>query len=312
MATPDNTFLTYGAIGNREDLTNFIYMVSPTKAPFMENIPRSKASGITHEWQIDSLATAANNAVIEGDDATTDATTATTRLSNTCQISDKVPRVSGSQQAVVTAGRRNELGYQVVKRAKELKRDIETGLLRNGAEVSGDTTTARQSGGIGSWVNSNTSSGTGGSDGSLGNTARTDGTQRSLTEVLLKAVVRSCFDSGGDPDCIMVGSFNKQQFSTLTGNATREVDAAAHTLYASISVYKSDFGEMEVFANRFQRARDMLILQKDMWACAWLRPIRMTKLAKTGDSERRQILAEYCLESRNEAASGGVFDLSTS
>ena len=149
------------------------------------------------------------------------ATVPTVRLSNTCNISDKLPRVSGTQMAVNTAGRKDELAYQIVKVAKELRRDMESILLANNAEVTGNATTARETGGIGSWITTNSSVGTGGSDGSLGNTARTDGTQRAVTEAQLKSVLASCWDAGGDPDCVMVGSFNKQAMSGFTGNATR-------------------------------------------------------------------------------------------
>ena len=313
MAAPTSTFLSYSAIGNREDLSDVIYNIAPTDTPFLTGIPRTDATAVLHEWQTDSLAAASSsNAVLEGDDATTDATTATTRLSNTCQISDKVPRVSGTQQAVVSAGRKDELAYQVVKRTKELRRDMESSLLANNAEVTGDTTNARELGGIEAWLATNTSHGVGGSAGSLGNTARTDGTNRSLTEALIKTELQSVWDAGGDPDCIMVGSFNKQTISGFTGNATREISAQDRELVATIDLYHSDFGVLEIIPNRFQVSESCLILEKDLWATSYLRPVQLVNLAKTGDSERRQIITEFTLESRNEAGSGAVFDCSTS
>jgi len=313
MALETDAFTSYSGIGNRDDLSDVIYMVSPTDTPFLTGVPRGTATAVLHEWQTDALAAAATNAVLEGDAATVDAATATTRLSNTCQISDKVPRVTGTQEAVVKAGRRSEMAHQILKRAKELRRDMETDLVgTNNAEVTGDTTTAREFGNIAAWITTNTSNGSTGSDGSGGNTARTDGTQRAFTETLLKTVLRNTWDSGGDPDCVMVGGFNKQQMSTFTGNATREVGAEDRKLYASIDIYQSDFGDLEIIPNRFMRARDALVLQKDMWGIAYLRPVTIEPLAKNGDTETRQIIVEYTLESRNEAASGAVWDLSTS
>ena len=316
MALPSNTqtvFNTGTTGGNREDLSDVIYNIAPTDTPFITGIPRTDAKAVLHEWQTDSLAAASSaNVVIEGDDATTDSHTSTTRLSNSCTISDKVPRVSGTQQAVVSAGRKDDLAYQVVKRTKELRRDMESHMLRNGAEVSGNTTLARQCGGIESWLNTNTSFGAGGSAGSLGNTARTNGTNRSLTETLLKAELKSCWDAGGDPDCLMVGSFVKQVVSGFTGNATRFIDSQDRELVPTIDIYDHDFGNIQVIPNRFQVAESALLLQKDMWATAYLRPVHLVNLAKTGDSERRQIIGEYTLEARNEAASGAVFDCSTS
>lgn len=286
--------------------------VTQLDTPFLTSVPRTKATATLHEWQTDVLAAAsATNAVLEGDDATTDAVTATTRLSNTCQISDKVPRITGTQQAVVSAGRKDELAYQIVKSAKELRRDMESSLLANNAEVTGDTTNARELGGIEAWINTNTVVGATGTAGSLGNTARVDGTNVALTEALLKQVLKSCWDNGGDPDCVMTGSFNKTVVSGFTGNATRFKSAEDNKLMAAIDIYQSDFGELEIIPNRFQVAESNLVLQKDMWAVGYLRPVQITNLAKTGDSERRQIIVEYTLESRNEKASGAVFDTLT-
>jgi hypothetical protein len=311
MAIADSdTFLTYDAVGNREDLSDVIYNVDPTDCPFLTGIPRASAEATLHEWQTDTLAAAsATNAILEGDDASTDAATATTRLSNTCQISDKTPRVSGTQNAVKKAGRKNELAYQIVKRSKELRRDMESSLLANNAEVTGDENTARELGGIEAWINTNASVGAGGGTaGSLGNTARVTGTDREFTETLLKGVILDCWTNGGDPDTIMLPAFQRQQLSGFAGNATRMIGAQDRELVATIDIYKSDFGDMEVIPNRFMVADSVLVLQMDMWACAYLRPVRMTDLAKTGDSERRQLIVEYCLESRNEKASGAVFD----
>lgn len=313
MASPASTFHTYDQIGRREDLSDIIYNVAPTDTPFITSLPVVKATGVLHEWQTDTLTAAAANAVLEGDDATTDAVTATTRLSNTCTISDKVARVTGTAEVVEKAGRRSELAYQVVKKTKELRRDMEFDLIGvNNAEVTGESTIAREYGNMGAWIDTNTSIGAGGSDGSVGNTARTDGTQRAFTEDFFKTVIRLTFASGGDPDYAMVGPFNKQVISGFTGNATRTKDADDKRLVATIDLYQSDYGDIEVIPNRFSRDRDCWLIQKNMLGIAYLRPVGMTNLAKTGDSERRQVLVEYTLECRNEAAHGLVADLTVS
>ncbi len=309
---PANTHTTIQAIGRREDLSDIIYLVDPYDTPFLTGVPRVDATGVLHEWQTQALGAASgSNAVGEGADATTDATTVTVRLSNTAQISDKVPRISGTQQSVVSAGRRDELAYQVTLKTLELRRDMETSLLQNTIEDTGGTTTARVLGGIESWINTNVDLGAGGSAGSLGNTARTNGTNRTSTEAGLKAVLKSCWDNGGDPETVMLGSFQKQQFSGFGGNSTRVVDAQAEKLVAGIDIYVSDFGQVSLVPNRFQVSESGLVLQMDMWAVAYLRPVHIRDLAKTGDSDRRQILAEYTLESRNQQASGLYGDLAT-
>lgn len=313
MAQPTNTFDTYDAVGIREDLQDVIYSISPTDTPFMSSAGREAVRNTLHEWQTDSLAAAAtNNAVIEGDEATLDAVSATTRLSNTTQIMDKTVVITGTQEAVDKAGRASELAYQIAKKSKELKRDMEATLLANQAEAAGDASTARTFGSINSWIASNDVFASDGASGGLGNTARTDGTQEALTEANLKTVIKNVWNAGGNPSVIMVGPFNKQKISGFTGGSTRFDASEDKTLYTSIDVYSSDFGDLEVVPNRFSRDRDAHVLDMDYWSIGFLRDFTMHELSKTGDSEKRQMLVEFTLISRNEAASGGVYDLTTS
>ena len=313
MAQPTNTYDTYDSIGEREDLSDVIYNISPTDTPFLSSASKSKSTAVLHEWQTDSLAAAVStNAVIEGDEATHDAMTATTRLSNSCQIMDKVVVITGTQEAVDKAGRASEIAYQIAKAAKELKRDMEKNLCDNVVEVTGSATAARKFGTLRTWVATNDVMGTSGTSGGLGNTAATDGTQRAFTETLLKSVIKSVWNAGGNPQLVMVGPFNKQKLSGFTGNSTRFDAGADATLYTSVDVYASDFGQLQVVPNRFSRDRDAWVLDMDYWGIAFLRDFSMHELAKTGDTEKRQLLVEATLESRNEAASGVVADLTTS
>jgi hypothetical protein len=313
MAQPTNTFDTYDSVGEREDLSDVIYSISPTDTPFISSAAKTKATAVLHEWQTDSLASAStSNAVIEGDEATLDAVTATSRLSNSSQIMDKTVVITGTQEAVDKAGRASELAYQIAKKAKELKRDMEATVTGNQAEVTGNASTARKFGSLGAWIETNDDLGASGSSGGSGNTARTDGTQRAFTEASLKTVIKSVWNEGGDPSMIMVGPFNKQKLSGFTGNSTRFDAGADATLYTSVDVYASDFGQLQVVPNRFSRDRDAYILDMNYFAIAFLRDFSMHELSKTGDSEKRQLLVEATLESRNEKASGLVADLTTS
>ena len=313
MAQPTNTFDTYDSVGEREDLSDVIYSISPTDTPFISSAAKTKATAVLHEWQTDALAAAAtNNAVIEGDEATLDAVSATSRLSNSSQIMDKTVVITGTQEAVDKAGRASELAYQIAKKAKELKRDMEATVTGNQAEVTGNASTARKFGSLGAWIETNDDLGASGSSGGSGNTARTDGTQRAFTEASLKTVIKSVWNEGGDPSMIMVGPFNKQKLSGFTGNSTRFDAGADATLYTSVDVYASDFGQLQVVPNRFSRDRDAYILDMNYFAIAFLRDFSMHELSKTGDSEKRQLLVEATLESRNEKASGLVADLTTS
>ena len=314
MALPTSTLATYQAIGNREDLSDVIYRIDPSDTPFMSGIEREKATAVNHEWQTQALASVATNHVLEGDDATTDAVTVTVRTGNICQISDKVARVTGTQMAVDHAGRDNELSYQETLKGLELKRDMEYILVgTNQGKITGDTTTARQLGTILSWLKTNEST-SGTAPATAGTNSRTTGTQRAFTEAQLKTVLSAVWTSGGKPDVITAGAFNKQAFSTFVGRATPMEDTKSKKIVATVDAYESDFGQLKVVANRFQSTRDVYILQMDMWALAFLNGRKMVSipLARTGDSERRQILSEYTLVSRNEKASGIVADLTTS
>jgi hypothetical protein len=316
---PSGSFATYQAIGNREDLTDMIYRIDPTDTPFVSSIAREGATAVKHEWQTQALAAAAANAQLEGDDPGTNSTTPTVRLSNVTQISYKVARVTGTQQAVRHAGRSNEMAYQAMLKGLELKRDIEFGALANVTQVAGDTTTARQTSAVLSWIKSNSDKS--GSDPSTsGSNSRTDGTQRAFTEAQLKGVLSSCWTNGGKPNLIMTGAFNKQVFSTFTGRATTVQEADSKKIVASVEAYESDFGRLKVVPNRFMRqdgnsrvGREALVLQTDLWALGFLNGRNMIQipLAKTGDSERRQVLAEWAVVSRNEKGSGIVADLTT-
>lgn len=315
MAVPTNTFTTFSQVGLREDLADVIYNIAPFECPFQSMVAQVEATGVNHEWQTDSLATAANNKALQGDNAPANSIAATTRLGNRTQISTKDARVSGTGRAVDAAGRADELDYQMLKRARELRRDQEVALLSNKAKVTGNATLASELAGVPSWLKTNTSAGTSGVDPTAadGTSTRTDGTQRAFTEALLKGVLVKIFDAGGIPDCLMVGAFNRQVASGFTGGSTSMQKAEDKTLHATVDVYASDFGSLKIVPNRFQRGRDALVLQSDMWAVAFLpgRNMASWDIAKTGDSDARQILSEYTLESRQEAASGIVADLTT-
>jgi hypothetical protein len=308
------TFTAHTAIGQREDLTDIIYDISPTETPFMSSIGKTKATAVYHEWQTDSLAAATTaNAAIEGADATSATLSPTVRLGNYTQIIQKTVQVSGTLDTVNKAGRKSEKAYQLAKASAELKRDLETILLANQGRSAGTSTIARNLGSILSWIKTNSDVGSGGSDpATIGVSTRTDGTQRTFTEALLKTVVSEVFVSGGSPKILMVGALGKQKVSSFAGIAAQRYMAPGNTpttIIGAADVYMSDFGTMSVVPNRFMRARDALVLDPEYAALAYLRPFQTNDLAKTGDSENTQLLAEVTLEVKNEAAHGIIADL---
>lgn len=306
MTAPTNTYLTTAAIGNREDLSDVIYRISPTATPFMSLCAKAKATNTLHEWQTQDLAAPGANAQVEGDDAVAAVATPTVRLNNRTQISTKTVVVSGSQQAMNPAGRKNELGYQMSLKSLELKRDMEFALTQNNVTA----TAPRQTRGLVGWVGDNVDGGAGYvAPNYVTNVAQTDGTQAAFTEARMKNVLQKIFTAGGSPDTVLLPPLAKQTFSTFTGNATRYDKSEDAKLYASVDVYVSDFGELKAIPSRFQRVRDVFILEAEKWALAFLRPFITVELAKTGDADKRQIIVEYALEARAPKASGAVVDI---
>lgn len=278
---------------------------------------------VLHEWQTDTLSTAStSNAAIEGDNPTNTSATPTVRLGNYAQISTYAFQVSGTQQAVRHAGRKDELAYQLVKFGKTLKRDMEAVLTGNHGSNAGGAGSARQTAGVEAWISSNwTSLGSGGSPTSSGfqsglvQAPADNSAQGSVSEAGVKAMIRAAWTAGGKPDLIMTGPFNKTKVSGFSGILTNNIFQKAGgqaMIVAGADEYVSDFGNHRIVPNRFQRDRTVLGLDMEYWAVAYLRPFTQFPLAKTGDSEQRQILAEYCSVSRNQAASFKVADLLTS
>jgi hypothetical protein len=312
-------FRTYAAIGMREDLSDVIYNISPTDTPFMSTVGKTKATAVYHEWQTDSLAAAAANAAVEGADASTATLTATTRVGNRTQISQKTIGVTGTLEAVDKAGRKSEKAYQLAKASSEIKRDMEFTFLSNTVQSNGTAgSTARVLGGLQTWLATNGDFGTGGSAGASGTTARTNGTNRTFTETELKTVIKEVFESGGSPKILMVTPAHKQTVSAFAGIAAQRYMApsdAPTTIIGAADIYLSDFGSVSVVPNRFMVSGNSanevaFVLDPEYAAVAYLRPFFTNELAKNGDSDRTQLIVEYTLEVKNEAAHGIIADLS--
>jgi hypothetical protein len=312
------TYQTYTAIGMREDLSDVIYNISPTDTPFMSSIGKTKATATYHEWQTDSLAAAALGGAVEGADASTITASPTTRIGNRTQIFTKSVAVAGTLEAVDKAGRKSEKAYQLAKVSAELKRNIELTLLSNQVSAAGDSSTARTLGGLQAWLNTNYDGGTDGVAGASGTTARTNGTNRTFTEAILKTVIAEVYTAGGTPKVLMVNPTHKQTVSAFAGIAAQRYMAPSNeptTIIGAADVYMSDFGTISVVPNRFMNSTNAgnetaFIVDPDMAAVAYLRPFQTIELAKTGDSEKTQLLAELTLEVKNQAAHGIVADLS--
>lgn len=310
MAQIANTFATFAAVGNREELADAIYNISPEETPFVSSIGKGKASSVFPEWQTDALATAANNKVEQGNSSAITATVATKRVGNRTQISEKTFGVTGTQEVVDKAGRASEVAYQKAKKMVELKRDIEYAALNNTTAIAAAAGVAPQARGLAGWTETNNSLGaTGVAPSVSGNTAPTDGTLRSFTEAMLKDVAQKCWEQGGDPTMLFVPGALRATVSAFTGAATKFDKTEDKTLYATVEVYVGDFGRYSIVNSRHQRARDVFLVDPKQFELLTLRAMKATPLAKTGDADNYMVNTEWTLKSKQEAASGAIRDL---
>lgn len=324
MATAGtNSFKTYEAVGNREDLSDVISNISPTDTPFTSRAGKATATATYHEWQTDELAAPAANAHLESEEAEITASTPTTRLGNSTQIFQKTCSVSATQQVVRKAGRASEMAYQMVKRAKELNKDIELAMLSNQGRVAGNATTARKLRGLPSWITTNVAKGASGAVGT-DTTGYTEGTARALTEDILLDTIQTGYENGANFDTIMCAPAVKVLISQTFGGTgdkvtqyRKQTDKMAGTV---VTVYQSDFGNFDLVPNRIMHnASPGLDLQKFLFlldfslvSVATLRPVKSVELAKTGDNDRRMLVTEKTLVVKNEKGLGMVADIDIS
>jgi hypothetical protein len=317
MTQPANVFSVYDASattgvgrGNREDLVDMVADISPTETPAFSALPRAEATAVLHEWTRDALAAAAENAQIEGDDATITTAQVKGRLNNRCCISSKTPGVSRTQMKVKKTGMQDEMAYQVAKSLKEIKRDIEVMIFANTAKVAGNDTTARKSAGIPTWLIDNVNA-VGANPTGDGSDAATNGTQRALQESFLQEVSQEAYDNGGEPTLLIAGTFNRRVISGFAGNQNRNMETTSKKLINSISVYEDDFNVLKVVPDRFSLSRNVVGIDTENVKLAWLDPIAVEPLAKTGDSTRKLVIGEWTLEMFEPKAHFIIRDLTT-
>jgi len=315
---------TYDAPNSiREDLSNIIYDISPVDTPFMSNVGRDTCENTYFEWQTDALAAAdTTNAVIEGADAGNAEFTATVRVANYTQISRKVISVSGTDDAVNNAGMRTQMAYQTAKAAKELKRDMEAILTSNQAGVAGNTSTARKTAGLPTWLITNSQanaatvsamSGAGGNGyPSTAWTGLSTATDVAFTETMLKTAIQQVWEQGGDPSILMVNAYNKTVASAFSGLAQQRMNytsAQPMKIIATADVYLGDFGEVAIVPNRFSPGNFAFVLDPEYASVSYLRPFRTFDLAKAGDSDKKEMVVEYGLRIKSEKAHAVVANI---
>lgn len=310
-----NTFSVGAAGGNREDIESSIWDLFADETWALTNLDTVEATGVYHEWLLDTLAAPGANINIEGDEDAYTTLVSPVRVGNYCQIFRKTFIVSGTQEKVKKAGRATEAARESIKKMREMKNDIEWALVRNQASSVGAAGTGRSLASMESWITQQTRATTTASAATTGFSAGvvaapTDGTTTAaLTEGALRTALQSSWAAGGNPSTILVGAGQKNVIDTIPGIATRFVDVSKTnqaSITGSANLYVTSYGTHKVVLHRHVRNSVVLCLDQEYWSLAYLRKPFMEKMAKTGDAEKYAMRAELTLVSRNHQANSKV------
>lgn len=323
MAVVANTFQTTSAVGNREELSDVVSRITPEDTPIYSMIEKESFKATHPEWETDALAAPAQNIQLEGDEYTFGATTPAERMGNYTQIMRKDGIISGTQDATDNAGSVEQVKYQKLKKAVELRKDVEFSIVDTNASVGGTT---RESGSLSTWITTNVSRGATGANGGYNSgtgltVAPTNGTQRAFTKTLLDGVMQQGYTSGANFRHLFVSPYVKSVFVTFmsdTNVASFRYAASSgknNSIVANADVYEGPFGKVVVHPNRVMAgsatlARNAFLVDTEFLKWGWFRKIKEDKeVAKTGDAKKFVMLGEGALKVTNERGLGVVADV---
>ncbi|MBB6253028.1 SU10 major capsid protein [Nitrospirillum iridis] len=296
------TYTSFDQVGKKEDISDVITNLSPTDTPFQTAVKSETVDNTLFQWQEDSLAAPNDdNAMDEGFEASAVTLTPTTMRSNVTQIMSTTVKVSDTADTVSAYGRAKETAYQIAKKSKELKRDLERAFVGTG-QAQSVTGLKRKMAGYQAQIDASVKTDLSGGV-AANKTALTEGAVLDLSETL--------YTGGGEASLLMVKPHDSRVIAGWTGAAGRyrQFDGGAKTVTNAVNLYVSPYGELKVVMNRFLRATDALLFDPDHWRRKVLRPWTRTALAKTGDASSTMIVGEFSLKHDNFKASGLITGL---
>lgn len=322
MAALPGTQLTTTSVGNREELSDMINMITPQDTPIYTDIRKGSCDSVHPEWLIDELAAPGENINTEGDEYTFGVGDTPDRVGNYTQIFRKTGIISETQEAVKQAGNANKVTRQKMKRGVEIRKDVEFAIVSNNASESGVT---RELGGLPTWLTTNVSRGAGGANGGFNinngmTIAATNGTKRAFTKTLLDTVMSQAYSSGANVRNLYVSPYVKSVFVSFMSDSNvapfrYAVDSGnRNSIVANADIYEGPYGKVFVKPNRVMSteplARNAFLIDPDMLSFEWLRKIgEDNKVARTGDAEKYVMIGEGTLKVHNEAAHGLIADI---
>lgn len=308
------TYLTYSQVGLKEDVSDIISNISPTDTPFLSTIGKESVQNTLFQWQEDSLASAAENAKVEGADAVDETLTPTVMRGNYTQIQSHTIKISATNDAVDAYGRAKETAYQMSKKAAEFKRDIEYNLvasrLTNDNHASAGTSSAAR---LTANIHGYDSNGNNAANYLINAAVKTDvgtsSTAAALSEAKILDAGSTLYTTGGSASILMIKPTDSTVIAGFTrsavggGNARQEhFTNGGKTLVNVVDVYISPYGEQKVVMNRHLLSSTALLYDPSNWKIMELRPMTRELLAKTGDADKHMLITEYGLKHTNYKA----------
>jgi hypothetical protein len=316
MAAVQGSVLSYDTrtvSENPEDISSQIYSIDPVDSPVLSLAGRRRVSNTLFEWLTEDLTqVSAGTPELEGFEIERDDSDLTVRHNNYVQILQRNATVSSTQARMKLFGKQSQMAWQMARKAKELKRDVNYSFMVPQAKNQGAAGTARQSAMLSSWIKTNVDRGVGGGNPlGDGSDTSTNGTQRALTETLINGVMQDCFTNGAEPTTMLVGPYNKTVVSGFGGREIAREIVDKNVAGSNVTIFTSPFGNLKVVPHRWQQERDCWIVDPKRIRVCFLRPFETVEISRIGDAQTRLLTVEYGLQVDTEKAHGLVADLET-
>ena len=295
-------FQSYDVVGKKEDVSNIITNITPTKAPFTTLTKEESVHNTYFQWQEDKLRDPAANTNAEGFTATPTARTPTQMRANVTQILQDTFEVSGTNDAITKYGRGKESAREASKSAAVLKLDLEYAMTGTGQTMvnPSDNATNRQFAGVQAQVDT-------------GNIIKTGAPATKISEANYLDALQALYNAGGDASITLVTPTNSRTFASFTGASgrSRVINDGSKTIVNAVNLYVSPFGEEKIVLSRYLKSGDTFIFDPAMWKRVYLQGRNWFRetLAKTGDNIRMMIVGEFSLKHMHQKASALVREM---
>lgn len=283
--------------GQHKALSDIVTNIAPDETPFMTLIGTGSIDNVLFHWTEEDLDPSAVNAQVEGADAPASVDNYLIERDNYTQIFSRTVEVTGTSVANRLAGNTQKLAHQVELKAKSLKIDMEKAFIGNFQTTKSVVAGARYTAGFAAQVDA-------------ANVIDKAGAAVVADEI--DEMLTRLFEAGAKPDYIMCHPRVRNVIVGLLqakGFVQRDIQNGT-VLVTDIVTYTSPVGTVKLVNNRHAKydstagTGDIYFFDSSMWSVETLRPYELNELAKTGDSEKRQLIVECGLKNKNFKSAG--------